>query len=489
MKKRIFALLLCCTLLVVAAAFFITASIFYDSMRTELQEDLRSEAHIMATAMEERGTTVEDFAPLSAPNTRITLIAEDGEVLYDNQLNDLTDHSDRPEFEEALRTGAGEASRKSETLLKQQYYYAVRLQDGSVLRLSRESGVFAVLLNSATGALLPLFFVAMVVVCLALSIMFTRWMIKPLSASVRDLDFAVMGEESGSAMRYPEFEPFRQRILFQKQQVKKFISELHEEKRKITDIIGSMQEGFILLDGERSILLINDSARHILRAGTEIGNGHDVVEVLRFPELLDAIRRSVKGGSSTYDQEIGGRNYRFFVSPAESGGVLIFIVDVTELKKAEDIRRDFAANVSHELKTPLTSINGFSEMLETGMISAPEEIQKMAGIIHSEASRLIELVCDIIRISEIENLKNAELTPVDLHEIAENALQMIAPEAENRAIKIEKQLAGSAVMKGDRTMLFEVFYNLLDNAVKYNHRGGCVQFSLRSVPQLSLIHI
>lgn len=487
MKRRIFALLLCCTFVVATAAFLVTAAIFYERLREELCGDLRSEAAVMRLAAE-RGAPAAELARAASPGTRLSLIGADGSVLFDTAESEAS-HADRPEVQEALKTGSGEASRKSETLLRESYYYALRLDDGVVLRLSRDSGALAVLLEGGASALLPVFFLVMALLCVALSALFARAMTKPFSESVRELNLTVEDADGGRAMRYPEFEPFRRSILYQRRQTRQFIAELHGEKRRITDIIESMREGLILLDGERQIVLINDSARRILHAQEEHSDGRNVVEVLRAPELLDAIRKSADGGGAkSCDREIGGRSYRFFVSPSAEGGAILFIVDVTELKKAEEIRRDFAANVSHELKTPLTSISGFSEMISSGMVAKPEEVRRMAGIIHTEASRLIGLVCDIIRLSEIENLKGAGHDPVELSSVAEDAVRAVRGAAEKREVNLSCELE-PVTTEGDRTMLFEIFYNLLDNAVKYNRPGGTVRLELKKDCGQALIRV
>ena len=487
MKRRIFALLLCCTFVVATAAFAVTAAIFYERLREELCGDLQSEAAVMKLAAE-RGTSAEELARAASPGTRVSLIRTDGEMLFDTAESEAS-HADRPEVQAAWETGSGEASRTSETLLRESYYYALRLNDGTVLRLSRDSGALAVLLEGGAGALLPVFFLIMALLCVLLSILFARAMTKPFSEAVRELNLSVEETDGGRAMRYPEFEPFRRSVLYQKRQTRQFIAELHGEKRRITDIIESMREGLILLDGNRQIVLINDSARRILHAQEECADGRDVVEVLRAPELLDAIRESAENGDAkSCDREIGGRSYRFFVSPSAEDGAILFIVDVTELKKAEEIRRDFAANVSHELKTPLTSISGFSEMISSGMVAKPEEVQRMAGIIHTEASRLIGLVCDIIRLSEIENLKGARRDPVELSAVAEDAARAVRGAAEKREVTLSCELEPITIA-GDSTMLFEIFYNLLDNAIKYNRQGGTVRLELRREDDQALIRV
>lgn len=461
----------------------LTMYAFYGFFQTQVKAELRVQGQVLAHSVD---YTREDVAYLSMlaeqikEDMRMTIIGKDGTVVYDSLSNAalMENHLDRPEIQSALSYGSGEAVRQSETMGKNTYYYAIRLGDGRVLRISKQNDSIASLYWSILPLILSIVLI-LLLGCIAVASFLTRILIRPLEAAADHIDPDMQEKGGKDYGLYGELEPFFHKIREQNSAISEYIRTLKRERDSIEAITRSMREGLVIIDGQKNVLSVNRSAAQLLGAKNSALSGHSLISLSRNLELNRAAEKALADGGSTdftvrFDEHIS----RVFVSPVYTEsritGAIIFIMDVTEQTKAELVRRDFSANVSHELKTPLTSINGFAEMIEGGMAKNPADVRKFASLIHREAQRLISLIDDIMRLSRIEETDpQSTFEQVNLHAQAAEALSSLSHIAADKYVKIE--LAGTdAVLSANRRMMDELIFNLADNAIKYNKPGGTV---------------
>lgn len=477
--------MLCCTIVALVTAFS-AALLYYSFYSSAAKAEIRTNTALMAAAINGQSdilTQTGNYARLLPANFRVSLVESDGKVLYDTDasIETLENHAHRAEIVSAMDVGSGEAVRFSDSIRKEAYYYAVRLSDGSVLRLS-------VPLNSLASVFLHTipYLLLLVLILLFVSLGVSRWLtrrvVEPINSTAMRLEELLKGDAIPAEAEYEELSPFVRKIKALHQEIKEYVQTLQANQETINTLIQNMQEGLILLDGSNRILNISKSAVSLLAANPRVQyTGKNLLELLRSQPLLDSIRETDETHRGTsFMEKRDGRYYRYFISPAKSSGVFIFITDATSEVKAETIRREFASNVSHELKTPLTAITGFTELMENGMVSG-NDLKSAATIIHREASRLITLIDDILRLSQIENATGTkEFTPVPLKAVTEEAAESLRPAAESRQITLSTFFEEDSItVPGNRTMLYELIYNLLDNAIKYNVDKGSVSISVR----------
>lgn len=415
-------------------------------------------------------------------HTRATLITEDGTVLFDSDASaaQMENHLGRPEIQDALRTGTGEDARRSSTTHIKTYYYAVRLSDNCVLRMARQYySLHSMVLSSIPGI-----FVVMVVLfglALLLSHRLTLWMMRPVEQAVRALDQAGMNSEP-----YAELKPFFSHIREQDQQLHDQAEILHQERETLGIIANNMREGLLLISKNGDVISINPSAIRML-TGREDGPmefiGHNYLIVNRTQQMHICVKTALSGQSRDGEFSMYGRVYHVYASPmvrlAEVQGAVVIVLDETQQRMAERSRQEFSANVSHELKTPLTSISGYAEMMENGMVGSMEDIRTFSGSIHKEALRLIALIDDIIRLSRIEEQprQQDQLELVKMDDLCAAVLESLKPVAQKAGVSMK--LEGSVpAIPGEDSMLSEMVYNLCENAVKYNRSGGSVWVAL-----------
>ena len=410
-----------------------------------------------------------DYFSTSPASMRLTIIAPDGTVLLDSRTaaDTMENHSGRPEIVQAGQNGTGESLRYSETLWNEMYYYAVRLNDGNVLRVSRAVGgiadVFAVTLPVA---------VAVTILVLVIANITAHKLTERVIAPLENIDFS--GENTAA---YEELLPYIENIGRQKQEIREKMSELTQRADMIEAITGNMKEGLILIDGEASTLTANNSARDIFGENMEHRN---IMHIYRDVNFQDSVRQCLAGENVEMQLERGDRIYSVFFSPVSSGGTangaIILFHDATERHRAEKQRREFTANVSHELKTPLTTISALSEMIESGM-AKENDVKSFAARISEQAGRLLALIDDIIRLSEFdESGVRKEDTVFDLWELTETVIGTLRDNAAN----VNIQLTGERFdISANRRMIDELLYNLIDNGVKYNKDGGLVTVELK----------
>jgi two-component system phosphate regulon sensor histidine kinase PhoR len=426
---------------------------------------------------------------------RITLIDSEGNVDFDTRKNlKFENHLDREEVKEAFASGTGEATRKSDTLGKDAYYYAIKYK-GYVIRFSREFNNISSVFISVVPYVVVIAF-ALIVMSTVIASKLSESLIKPVNSLVESLNVLKRNEKSVDVpeIEYDELRPIARTIKDLSYELWGYIASLKEEKETISLITENMVEGMILLDNYLNILSVNKSAINILNHEFVLDKTKNILQLTRNSEIISAIETVKSNKSPSASVTITTSNqkhYKVFVNHAKSNnfvcGIIVLIVDVTESIKVEEIRRDFAANVSHELKTPLTTIKGFGEMLSAGIITDRSDISRYGSTICREAERLILLINDIIRLSEIEEAGSIkEKTPVDLLECVEEAKNVLQKIAAEKGVSIEID-GESAVVSGNKSYLNELVLNLADNAIKYNNVDGHVWISVKNFDSKALL--
>ena len=470
MTKKIFQSILLVAGCVLLASLLIIVGFLYDYFGGVEKNQLRDELSLAAAAVEDGGTDY--LSQLTADRYRLTWIAADGSVLYDTKTNaeSLENHASRAEVSQALATGTGESTRYSSTLMEKTMYYAQRLDDGTVLRISISRATVGMI---AVGMIQPLLIV--LIVALILSGLLARRLSRRIVDPLNSLDL----EHPLDNDAYEELSPLLKRIHHQHVEIQTQLRELREKTDEFTQITGSMREGLVLLDEHGSILSINAAAQALFGADAQCV-GRDFLTIERSHEISAAIQAAAADGHSEVRAERAGRVYQFDISRITSDGkflgTVILAFDITEQEFAERNRREFTANVSHELKTPLQGIIGSAELIENGMVK-PGDLPRFVGHIHAEAARLVTLIDDIIRLSQLDEGDAMPTEPVDLLAVSQEAAENLhdAAAARNVTVSVTGQ---PAVLPGVRRLIYEIVYNLCDNAIKYNRDGGRVDVTV-----------
>ena len=470
MTKKIFQSILLVAGCVLLASLLIIMGFLYDYFGGVEENQLRDELSLAAAAVEDGGTDY--LSRLTADRCRLTWIAADGSVLYDTRTDaeSLENHASRAEVSQALATGIGESTRYSSTLMEKTMYYAQRLDDGTVLRISISRATVGMI---AVGMIQPLLIV--LIVALILSGLLARRLSRRIVDPLNSLDL----EHPLDNDAYEELSPLLKRIHRQHVEIQTQLRELREKTDEFTQITGSMREGLVLLDEHGSILSINAAAQALFGADAQCV-GRDFLTIERSHEISAAIQAAAADGHSEVRAERAGRVYQFDISRITSDGkflgTVILAFDITEQEFAERNRREFTANVSHELKTPLQGIIGSAELIENGMVK-PGDLPRFVGHIHAEAARLVTLIDDIIRLSQLDEGDAMPTEPVDLLAVSQEAAENLhdAAAARNVTVSVTGQ---PAVLPGVRRLIYEIAYNLCDNAIKYNRDGGRVDVTV-----------
>ncbi len=470
MTKKIFQSILLVAGCVLLASLLIIMGFLYDYFGGVEENQLRDELSLAAAAVEDGGTDY--LSQLTADRYRLTWIAADGSVLYDTKTDaeSLENHASRAEVSQALATGTGESTRYSSTLMEKTMYYAQRLDDGTVLRISISRATVGMI---AVGMIQPLLIV--LIVALILSGLLARRLSRRIVDPLNSLDL----EHPLDNDAYEELSPLLKRIHHQHVEIQTQLRELREKTDEFTQITGSMREGLVLLDEHGSILSINAAAQALFGADAQCV-GRDFLTIERSHEISAAIQAAAADGHSEVRAERAGRVYQFDISRITSDGkflgTVILAFDITEQEFAERNRREFTANVSHELKTPLQGIIGSAELIENGMVK-PEDLPRFVGHIHAEAARLVTLIDDIIRLSQLDEGDAMPTEPVDLLAVSQEAAENLHDVAAARDVMVS--VTGQpAVLPGVRRLIYEIVYNLCDNAIKYNRDGGRVDVTV-----------
>lgn len=482
MTKRIFR-----TVFVVAISIFIASAVLfmtvlYDYFSGIQQNQLRMQIDLASQGVEDEG--LDYLKNLNIKDYRVTWIGTDGKVLYDSisEADEMENHFEREEVKEALSEGYGASSRYSSTLTQRYLYGAKRLPDGTVIRLSVTQNSLLIL---TLGMLQPIMIIFVIAIILSafLASRLSKKIVKPLN----ELNLDKPLDNNG----YDELSPLLRRIDTQQKEISRQSEELRQRQNELEVMTSAMSEGIILLNNRGTVLSINKAAAKLF--GTDcFCIGEDIVSINRSLELAQLLNRAKNGEHSERVVELGCGQYQMMASPVISNnivsGIVLLILDVTEKEKAEQLRREFTANVSHELKTPLHTISGSAELLVNGMVKS-EDIPIFLKRIYSEAQRMIQLVEDIIRLSHLdEGAEDMKWDMVDLYAVAEETINSLADEAENNGIKFE--LYGATVLiNGIRQLLQEITYNLCDNAIKYNRKGGLVSVEIKNENEFAILTI
>ena len=470
MTKRIFRATLLVGVAVLIASLTLVMGALYSYFGRVQESQLRDELSLAAVGVEQNG--MDYLRKLESDQYRITWLRADGAVLYDTRADaeSMENHAQRQEVQQALATGEGESSRYSATLLQKTVYYAKRLPDGTVLRLSAIRVTTGVLVLNMLQPILLVLAVALILSGVLASRL-ARRITEPLNRL--DLEHPLENDT------YEELAPLLRRMEHQRRQIDRQMDELRRRSEEFEQITGSMSEGLVLLDEAGVILSINPAARRLLDAA-ENCVGQDLLTVDRDVALSDALRQAAEQGHSEFRGQRNGREYQFDVTRIQSegrtAGTVLLVFDVTERAFAERNRREFTANVSHELKTPLQGIIGSAELLENGLVKQ-EDVPRFIGHIRSEAQRLVTLIGDIIRLSQLDEGEPMPAEPVELLALAREAAESLQSAAAARNVTITVE--GEPVeLTGVRRLLYEIVFNLCDNAIKYNTDGGRVQVTV-----------
>ena len=467
MTKRIFRSICLVTVSVMVAVLSMTMAILYHSFSENQQNQLKTQTILAAQGVSKQG--MDYFDTLRVDNCRITWIDPEGTVLYDNRFDpdEMENHLRREEIEEAIRGEFGESVRYSDTLMARSLYYAIALEDGSVLRLSIMQETVLYLLWDMLRPIM-LILCAAILGSLILAAQLSKRIVEPLNNL--DLDHPLSNEG------YDEIFQLLSRIDLQQKKLKVQESELQQRHQEFELITENLDEGLILLNDKGKILSINRAARRWFSVKEDC-IGLEFSSLHYGTELQNLLKKTLQGKRREIFLELSEGYYQLDASPVVSDGVVtgsvILMFDVTEKAQVEQLRREFTANVSHELKTPLHSISGYAELLANGMV-LPQDIPQFSGKIYTEAQRMIRLVEDIMKLSHLDESQD-ELTrePLELYQLTADTLQSFYDQAEKHSIKL--QLKGSpAMIRGIPRLISVIISNLCDNAIKYNREGGSV---------------
>lgn len=469
MTNKIFSNILVVSIIATLICIFSISSVLYNYFDGIIKADLKTEADLIASSLEQDS---EFLRNISSSENRITLINEDGEVIYDSEVTaiNMENHKNREEFKSAVKEGEAYSTRYSNTLGIKTIYYARVLDNGNILRISQQQNAVWMLLK---GLFVPLIFLFAAIVIIAYFI--SKNAAKRIVRPINEMDTANEDAEEP----YPELAPLIIKIRQQNLHIKEQMAELERAQKEFKAITENMSEGFIVIDNSMEILSYNTAAVRLL--GCVADNPHKVFELNRHKAFRNAVEGSLSGNSTLEMLETDTKYYNIMANPVYEdnriAGAVIIILDVTEKEKRENLRREFTSNVSHELKTPLTTIYGVSDMLTSGIVKN-EDIQGFAESIKSEALRMINLIDDIIKLSRLdENIVKDEFSKVDLFETAEAVINYLSNYASEKNIKMT--LKGESVLIDSIPHLCEeIIYNLCENAIKYNNENGNVDITI-----------
>ncbi|MGI6607564.1 MAG: sensor histidine kinase [Erysipelotrichaceae bacterium] len=472
MTKKIFKAIIVTSMIVLIASIFVANSFLYNHFNKSQVDRLKEELLLVANNVERFGD--EYFDNFDSSLFRLTLVSQEGVVLYDSQT-DITlmdNHLDREEIAEAISTGKGSSARYSETLGRKTYYEAILLKNGNILRISADQITVGALLFAMLSPIFSIILIASILAFILANKM-SESIVKPLN----ELDV----ENLSTIDTYEELAPMVTKIIRQQDRINRQMQEINQKSDEFRQITESMSEGLVLLNKRGVVISINDAAKKLFDVSDD-AVGRDFLTVDRNLEMNEAINKALKGKHSELREQRNGSEYQFFINRIESDGntegVLILSFDITERAFAERNRREFTANVSHELKTPLQSIIGSAELLENGLVK-PEDEKKFIGNIKNEATRLVSLIDDIIDLSQLDENIELKKEKVDLYQVVEEVAEALSVFAKQNEVEIV--ISGERCeMEGIRRYLYEIVYNLCDNAIRYSKKGGKVIVDLKN---------
>lgn len=481
MTKKIFKSIMFVCALVLAVGLAAVMGILYSNFDGQMRKELSKEATYLAYGVEQQ--SLDYLKNIKDKSARITYIDQDGTVLFDNEadVSEMKNHSDRTEFQKAEKYGAGESSRYSDTLSEKTIYYALRLKDGTVLRVSgTQDSVLALVEN----LIFPL--CGLLCLMLILSGIMASAISKRIVKPINELDL----ESPEENQIYEELSPLLSKIHRQNREIQNQLELAKQQQEEFSLITENMQEGLIVIDKYTMILSANSSAWNLFHMD-RVCQGESVYCLDREEEFRHAIEQVLSGEHTELVLKLNGSDIQLIANPVirdkKTEGAVVLLVNVTEKLERESLRREFSANVSHELKTPLTSISGFAEIMQGGLVKN-EDIPKFAGRIYKESQRLLQLVEDVIQISQLDEEKTSYVwEPVDVYQVCKNAFESLKEKA--KRLNVHLYICGERMkMEAVRTLLEEAVYNICDNAIKYNRNDGSVSvFLVQTAQEIQIV--
>lgn len=482
MTKRIFRSIFTVAAVILLASFVLITGVLYEYFSNKQVDQLNMQTHLAAQGIEAAG---EDYlSDMDISGCRLTWIAADGTVLYDSQAEQsgMENHADREEVRQALKTGHGESMRYSTTLMERQLYSADRLSDGTVVRISDTQYTPLTLI---LGMIQPVIIIALI--ALLLSLLLASRMAKRIVKPLNEMSL----DNAEKIETYPELAPLTDKLKSQQNQLREQEKELRRRRDEFDAATGSMTEGLVLLNEQGSVLSINKAATKALDIGRYC-IGKDIRALSEEPRLRETVEKALGGEHGEAHITLGGVSYRLYASPVTSGdrvaGAALLMLDTTEKEKAEQLRREFSANVSHELKSPLHTISGCAELLANGIVQ-PEDVPHFLSQIQSESKRMIALIEDIIKLSHLdEGAEDMQREDVDLLSVARREAGNLSQAAEDAGVTLTVS-GESAVINGIPQLLAAIVHNLCENAIKYNHPGGFARVNVRREGKKTLLTV
>ncbi|MGM9555698.1 MAG: sensor histidine kinase [Oscillospiraceae bacterium] len=482
MTKRIFRSIFTVAAVILLASFVLITGVLYEYFSNKQVDQLNMQTHLAAQGLEAAG---EDYlSDMDISGCRLTWIAADGTVLYDSQAEQsgMENHADREEVRQALKTGHGESMRYSTTLMERQIYSADRLSDGTVVRISDTQYTPLTLI---LGMIQPVIIIALI--ALLLSLLLASRMAKRIVKPLNEMSL----DNAEKIETYPELAPLTDKLKSQQNQLREQEKELRRRRDEFDAATGSMTEGLVLLNEQGSVLSINKAATKALDIGRYC-IGKDIRALSEEPRLRETVEKALGGEHGEAHITLSGVSYRLYASPVTSGdrvaGAALLMLDTTEKEKAEQLRREFSANVSHELKSPLHTISGCAELLANGIVQ-PEDVPHFLSQIQSESKRMIALIEDIIKLSHLdEGAEDMQREDVDLLSVARREAGNLSQAAEDAGVTLTVS-GESAVINGIPQLLAAIVHNLCENAIKYNHPGGFARVNVRREGKKTLLTV
>lgn len=488
MTKKIFYFIYATSVSAVVLSVFVVTLFFGNALKNQQEKNLLSETENVAAflnANEDLDSRILFLKQINSyrSNVRSTLILKDGHVAYDSDTDasSMENHLERPEVKDAMKYGVGVSERFSDTLAEKKSYVARYLADGSILRLSITDKSIIYYIANVMNPVLLLLFCVIIVSGIAAS-----RLAKKITASVLEINLDEPDEEDV----YPELAPLVVRLIKQKKEIVEAIDSIKERSEELAAITRNMNEGVVVLDEKQHIVSVNSSAMSLFGVLEKDCQGHGILSLCRSSQLEETVKKGFEGNFNEKVLELNKKTFMVSVSPIKvnekNTGVVVLFIDISEKAHSEKMRREFSANVSHELKTPLTSISGYAELIKNGM-AEKEDIQNFGERIYSEANRMINLVNDIIKLSMLdeeesrpEEAETFQKEEVNLSEIIKSVIKTLKEAAEKKSVHVDFE-ESDVFIKGNKPVLFDVFYNLCENGIKYNKEGGNLKISVRDV--------
>lgn len=465
--------------------------VYYNFYTREAKKEITMRSTALAYSLNEVGDNIEYLKGYVSelPEMRITYIDSDGKVLFENRKDkeDLENHLNREEIEQAIATGEGSAKRKSQTLGNTTYYSAKRLDDGTIIRVSRESknafGGFIEILPYDLGIL-----IIILIISLIMSKHSADKIVKPLEEAGENID------DLKEIAVYDELKPFVRRIKSQNDLIKSQYEEIKVDRDKTQEVLNSMKEGLLLIDRDKNIISINESGKRYFDSPVDKIEGQSILALTRDEEVLKAIDKvfNEKTGSSVLiDKGKDGikKYYKIYINPSQvkDVGAILLIMEVTKEVEAEIIRSEFTSNVSHELKSPLTSIMGFAEMIKSGMVTDEKDIKEFSGMIYKESSRLLQMIEELLSLSKLNEENIVLKENVNVRKVAEDVADSLSFEAKKKNIDIE--IEGEGEIISANTLIYEMLFNLVSNSIKYSNDDKVVKIKIEDGKDKMLISV